>query len=352
MDGDEKRESTVKTFQCFRTISGILALGCALLMAAPVAAHPGSLWGIDLPSVIALRDQARVAVYNQTADHAERDHLQRVQTIVIDPGHGGDNSGATGVAGVAEKHLTLELAYALREELQTAYPDLRVILTRYWDASVEIPHRVHLANLAEADLLISLHYNAATHDRALGFETFFLRPEDITPGEEQIQGLPVASVDSSVTGIERPIEGARLVGQHGDTLILIQQDLLRAHQHALSGRLAETIQDRFRAHLDSIDRGVKQANFSILRGAHMPAVVVEAGFLTHPVEGLEVLTTAHRDRIVRSLVEAITLFDLELAATLQPEPAGPAPALENSDEEAPLDEAQLTGDETPNAPVS
>jgi hypothetical protein len=65
-----------------------------------------------------------------------------------------------------------------------------------------------------------------------------------------------------------------------------------------------------------------------------------------------VLTTAHRDRIVRSLVEAITLFDLELAATLQPEPAGPAPALENSDEEAPLDEAQLTGDETPNAPVS
>ncbi len=317
-----------------RAWTGVLAFAVALLMAVPAVAHPGgSLRGIDLPSVIALRDQARVAAHLVGEDDGEREYLRGVRTVVIDPGHGGDNSGATGVAGVAEKHLTLELAYALREELQQKYPDLRVVMTRYWDMSVEIPERVHLANLAEADLLISLHYNAATHDRAIGYETYFLRPEDMTPGEEDVYGQPLASVDAGATGIERPVEGARLVGQHGDALMLIQQDLLRAHQHALSGRLAEAIQDRFRDHLDSIDRGVKQANFSVLRGAHMPAVVVEAGFLTHPVEGREVLTAEHRGRVVQALVEAVEVFDGEMAALLldgeelpveEPEEAGEA----------------------------
>lgn len=292
-----------------------------LVIAAPAAAHPGSLWGVDLPSVIALRDQARVVGHELSngEDEERAPGLQRLRTIVIDPGHGGDNSGATGVAGIAEKFLTLELAYELRERLQERYPDLRVVLTRYWDTSLDFADRVHLANMASGDLFLSLHYNAAVHDRAVGFETYFLRPEEVTPGQEEVQGQPVASVDGSVTGIDRPIDGLPPFGQYGDSVMLIEQDLLRAHQHMLSGLLAESVQESFRQHLDAPDRGVKQANFAVLRGAHMPAVVVEAGFLTHPEEGMEVTTSEHRTLVATALLDAVADFDTQLASAFDDE---------------------------------
>ncbi len=296
-----------------------------LLMAAPALAHPGSLWGIDLSSVVSLRDQARVMSHaHQADDELTSEELQRVRTVVLDPGHGGDNSGATGVAGIPEKQLTLELAYQLREKLQEKYPHLRVILTRYWDSSVELTDRVHLANLANADLFISLHYNAAPHDRAIGFETYFLEPAQVTPGGETTQGLPIATTDPTVTGVDAPEERLPPIGQSGDTLMLIEQDLLRAHRHDLSGHLAETIQEQFVDRIDSIDRGVKQANFAVLQGAHMPAVVVEAGFLTHPEEGLEVLTEEHRGRVTEALVGAVEHFDVQMAKTLDAEAEKPA----------------------------
>ncbi len=297
---------------------------CALSMGwlSPTAsAHPGSLWGIDVSSVVGLSDQARVIAHqNKDDDRPAADPLSSVQTIVIDPGHGGDNSGATGIAGVPEKELTLDLAYELRDALQQRYPDLRVILTRYWDASVSLQDRVHLANLAQADLFLSLHYNAAPHGRAVGFETYFLEPADVTPGEEQPQGLPVASLDDSIAGLEAPIEGAESIGYEGATLELIRRDLLQALQHDLSGSLAETVQHRFVEHIDSVDRGVKQAPFAVLRGAHMPAVVIEAGFLTHPEEGWEVLTQEHQQDVINAIKHSIIDFDQLLDTVLDAPP--------------------------------
>lgn len=331
-----------------------LRMGCALgvalfciLMANPALAHTGSLWGIDLTSVITLRDQVRVMAHHHDGEKddekegqeeegsdsstAENNALDQVRTVVIDPGHGGDNSGATGLAGVPEKELTLELAYQLREELQEKYPELRVILTRYWDTTVELTDRVHMANLANADLFISLHYNAAPHDRAIGFETYFLQPEQVTPGSEESQGLPLATTDTQITGIEPPQKKpATWVGQRGATLELIRQDLLRAHQHDLSGTFAETIQNHFVKRLDSVDRGVKQANFAVLQGAHMPSVVVEAGFLTHPEEGFEVLTSEHQSLVTSSLIAAVEDFDTELAVYLSGE--SPSEGLEDESE--------------------
>lgn len=286
-----------------------------LVIAAPATANPTGLPGIDLDSVITFRDQARqLAHHHDSEEELDEDvELRQIRTIAIDPGHGGDNSGATGVAGIAEKYLTLELAYQLRERLQQRHPDLRVVMTRYGDETVGLSERVHRANLADADLLLSLHYNAAPHDRAIGFETYFLDADQATPGQEHTQGLPVATIDGSVTGIENTPEGASPIGHHGDTLELIHRDLQRAHLHDLSGTLAEAIQHRFVTHIDSVDRGVKQGNFTVLQGTHMPAVVVEAGFLTHPREGLEVTEAHHRSQVTDALVEAIEAFDEELA---------------------------------------
>lgn len=284
-----------------------------LSISTPLLAHSGSVGGMDVDTLLSFRDEVRQLGHDHRPDDSDdRDELGELQTLVLDPGHGGNNSGATGVAGVPEKHLTLDLAYALRDRLQNKYPDLRIVMTRYGDESVGLSQRAHTANLADADLLLSLHYNAAPHDRAVGFETYFLDAQQASPGDETTRGMPLATADETITGIDEPAEGVPPVGQSGDTLELIRQDLLQAHRHDLSGSLAETVQSSFIDEVDSEDRGVKQGNFTILQGTHMPSVVVEAGFLTHPDEGLEVLGRDHRTDVVDALVDAVERFDAEL----------------------------------------
>lgn len=303
-----------------RLLLAIFMIASLLITAipAPASAFVGSIRGIDLNTVLTLHDHSRKIQYlhteNRASDAAKIQHreLKNVRTIVIDAGHGGNNSGAVGVAEVREKHLTLDLAYELRAMLQARYPHARVILTRYWDASLELNERVHMANLAEADIFLSLHYNAAVHNRAVGYETYFLHADAVTPGKEEIQGQPIATADHNHTGIERHMHDTTPVGLHDDALINIQQDLIRARLHADSGLLAETVQKNMSRKLDSTDRGVKQANFGVLRGANMPAVVVEAAFLTHPVEGKSLVLSEHRRKVAGALVEAIEEFDKTL----------------------------------------
>lgn len=302
-----KMRGIVKGF----TLVMLWTLGLALSSVA--VAHPGSMRGIDIPTVLSLHDHARQIAFETQADKSATKSLQYVGTIVIDPGHGGDNSGATGVAGVREKYLTLALAYELRKQLQAQYPHARIVLTRYWDKTMSLTERVHFANVAAADLFISLHYNAAVHDRALGFETYFLLAEDVTPGQERVQSAPLATASPMETGMASQLEALEPLGVANDTLAMIARDLDRGRIHAESGLLAQTVQQGLAKHLNSIDRGVKQANFGVLRGALMPAIVVEAAFLTHPVEGLEVLSPEHRARTARALVEAVEAFDQTMA---------------------------------------
>lgn len=187
-------------------------------------------------------------------------------------------------------------------------------MTRYGDRELPLEERTHLANQVDADLFLSLHYNAASHRRAVGFETYFLETRQVVPGRPTEPGEPIAAAASSVTGVPRPPDNADF-GIAGDTLPAIRRDLQRARNHRLSGLLAEAVQKRMVANIMSIDRGVKQANFGVLRGAMMPAVVVEGGFMTHPGEGRRILYDSHRERMARALTEAVVRFDDQLADT-------------------------------------
>lgn len=294
-----------------------IVFGAGISMSSVAEAGPPvKLRGIELPTVLSFYDRARKAAVtgagvlelDETDEPPSAGRLETLDTIVLDPGHGAGNIGAVGVAHVAEKYLTLELAYAVRRRLQKRYPDLEVVLTRYWDRSVSLDDRTHMANRIDADLFMSLHYNAAVHQRAVGYETYFLDTRKAIPGRQQVEGAPIASRTPEVTGIRHDVN-QRKYGVQGENLALIRRDLHRAHNHRLSGLLAETVQGSLDSHIDSIDRGVKQANFAVLRGALMPAVVVEAGFLTHPKEGRKVLGDGHRARTVEALVEAVENFD-------------------------------------------
>ena len=106
---------------------------------------------------------------------------------------------------------------------------------------------------------------------------------------------------------------AKEQGVANDAMLKMQRDMERARQHRDSGLLAETIQRELVKETRSRNRGVKQANFGVLRGALMPAVVVEAGFVTHPTEGERVLRDRHQTRVVTALMTAIEEFDAAMA---------------------------------------
>jgi N-acetylmuramoyl-L-alanine amidase len=270
---------------------------CAAMVSADASAGPPLVRPIDIPTLHGLAEGAR-RVEREVSVREPADTPLPFHTIVLDPGHGGHNQGAIGVADVREKYLTLELAYALRDALEERHPEVRVVLTRYWDRDVDLYERTRWANDIDADLFVSLHYNAATHDRAVGYETYFLT--------DTVLDVPkVQQHRRKGTGVQRRAFEA-LDRARRQATVAARAELMQPQQR--SKRLAALVQQELATHLTTPDRGVKQANFAVLRGALMPAIVVESGFLTHPEEGVDVLTDAHRARVVDALVSAIETF--------------------------------------------
>ncbi len=212
-----------------------------------------------------------------------------IRTIVLDPGHGGSDTGAKGPAGALEKELTLQLARTLRSQLQRRLP-VSVVLTRAEDAELPLDTRVAVANQQKADLFISLHLNSSPERNAQGAETYFL---------------------SLVASDERAARAAAAENASGDPLTdlqLILWDLAQSHHMAESQRLAGLIQEELNEALELRNRGVKQAPFRVLMGAAMPAVLVELGFLSNPREEERLLDPLYRSRLADALVDAVSRY--------------------------------------------
>jgi len=176
------------------------------------AVPPAQVRGIDLSAVLAMYDKSRATEVAISGEQRSTHHLRKIKTIVLDPGHGGENQGAFGVAEIHEKYLTLELAYALRDRLQRELPGVRIVMTRYWDQGISLSDRITYANLIGADVFLSLHYNAATHERAVGFETYYLSTEEATPGLQEKKGEPIATAALGVTGIKEDLSNKPRAG--------------------------------------------------------------------------------------------------------------------------------------------
>ena len=223
--------------------------------------------------------------------------LERPFVVVLDPGHGGDNTGCLGFDGkVREKDVNLALALELSAELRRRLPSVRVVLTRDRDRTLPLADRVAIANAEHAELFISLHVNASPGRVQQGFETYVL--------DARASGLEAARVARRENDEALLEPGSS--DEHSEVATMLRQ-LSMTRDRAVAARLAAAIQREQRERFpDRIDRGVKQAPFDVLQGARMPAILFEAGFLDHPREGALLLDADERARIVEGVADAVT----------------------------------------------
>src|SRR5687768_14647089 len=210
------------------------------------------------------------------------------KTVVLDPGHGGSNTGAAGVVeGLYEKRLTMVLTRAVARRLEAA--GVHVVLTRQDDRYLSLRERARAANLADAAIFVSIHANASPTRAQRGYETYILTPEALSVDAAAIRGGD---------GPPRP-------GIDAATANLLD-DLERAAVMLPSARLAERVQSRLaETRGAALSRGIKQASMDVLMGPTMPAVLVEVGFIDHPVEGVELLRHEVREGIAAAIAQAI-----------------------------------------------
>ncbi len=208
--------------------------------------------------------------------------------VVLDPGHGGSNTGAPGaVPGLHEKRFTLALAREVEARLREA--GIAVVLTRDSDRYLTLRERTQQANRRGADLFVSLHANASPDHAQQGFETYLLTP---------------AALDADARAL-RLGDGPGRPGVNPRIAHLLD-DLERGAAAPEAAALATELQRRLRGvRGERHDRGVRQGAMDVLYGATMPAVLVEVGFIDHPVEGAELATPETRALIAAALADGI-----------------------------------------------
>lgn len=233
---------------------------------------------------------------------AETDkEINSVKVIVLDPGHGGKDTGARGRNGTYEKDINLAMALELKRVLKKWY-GYKVILTRDKDVFIPLGDRSKFANKKNADIFVSIHANAAYKKKAKGVETFFLSLEASDDDSRKL-----AAIENKVFDIEKED-----YGKDGDILESILWDMTQAHAHKESFALADEVQKKLTIVNSNENRGVKQANFSVLRGATMPAILVETGFLSNKKEEKLLMSIEYQKKVAHAISMGIRVFDNDL----------------------------------------
>lgn len=207
-----------------------------------------------------------------SSDDSDRRARWLLDTVVIDPGHGGKDPGTQG-HGMDEKDIVLDVAKILGGYLEEKL-GINVVYTRTDDRFIELRERGRIANEAEGKLFISLHANAIEGASARGTETFFL-------GQHKTEAARrVMERENRVVNMESNS------GQYEalDEEKLVRYALMQSANMRQSEYLAALIEEQFEERVNRRSRGVKQAGFQVLWEASMPAVLIEMGFLTNSSE--------------------------------------------------------------------
>ncbi|RKU15621.1 hypothetical protein C6503_13650 [Candidatus Poribacteria bacterium] len=211
------------------------------------------------------------------------------KTIVIDPGHGGKDPGGLGSNNLQEKGIVLSISQKLREILTAK--GYTVLMTRDTNRFIPLKERTAFATRHKADLFLSIHANAAESSSATGIETYYLDVTSTDKASEKIAARENANSGYSIQELE--------------TLLT---ELIRESKSEDSKRLARHVQQALVQTTGAVDRGVKHARFVVLIGTKVPAILIETGFVSNPVEGQKLTTTAYQYKIATAIAEGVDRF--------------------------------------------
>ncbi|MCH5284903.1 MAG: N-acetylmuramoyl-L-alanine amidase [Akkermansiaceae bacterium] len=218
-------------------------------------------------------------------------HSARLTTVVLDPGHGGHDAGAKGVYA-NEKDCNLALALKVRDKLRRA--GFKVVMTRDRDFFLTLGERVAIANRTPDCIFVSIHHNSG-HGGAEGIETFTLAPH----------------------GTSSPFARTRLT-----------EELSGNNQDSENIALATAVHAYAIRRTAAVDRGIQRARFSVLCTINRPAILFEAGFMTHPKEGRSVASPSYQETLAQSICDGILQYRAVArsgSATSSPDRRPPAP---------------------------
>ncbi|HKP86056.1 MAG TPA: N-acetylmuramoyl-L-alanine amidase [Blastocatellia bacterium] len=222
-----------------------------------------------------------------------------IKRIVIDPGHGGHDTGTISPGGLREKDLVLDVARRLRAYIKHNYPDVEVVLTRDSDRFVALEERTAIANSRRADLFISVHANASQSRVASGVETYFLSPDRAPSEDAQTAARENARLAAEKTSEKaQPVFASVTVGNR----VAESRELARYIQSGLVRGIGAA------SPRTATNRGVKHAAFVVLLGAAMPSVLAEVSFLSNPKDEALLQTGQFRERIAASLFAGLNAY--------------------------------------------
>ena len=222
----------------------------------------------------------------------------RISAVIIDPGHGGRDSGAVGSVSeggrttqIYEKDIVLKVSLALRDMIARSFPDKRILMTRDTDVFISLEERAHIANSVivrdnEAVIFISIHANSALNKNARGYEVWH-----ITSGHRRTL---LDSSDHSFSPDITAILNAMLEEEFAKESILLADSILQGFGDTFGGAL--------------VSRGRKANDWFVVRNSRMPAVLVELGFVSNQQDALLMTSEEGLQKFVRSLYNGISDF--------------------------------------------
>jgi N-acetylmuramoyl-L-alanine amidase len=218
----------------------------------------------------------------------------KIGKIVIDPGHGGHDTGTIGPTGLEEKDLVLDVSRRLGKLLQTRL-GAEVIYTRKDDTFIPLETRTAIANQEGADLFVSVHANSSHDSDARGVETYYLNFTS-SPDALEVAARENAVSEKSIHELQDLVKKIALKDKIEES-----QEFASDVQNSLhSGLAAKNAGER--------DRGVKKAPFIVLIGAHMPSILAEISFLSNPGDERRLETADYRQKIAESLCRGIAKY--------------------------------------------
>ncbi len=253
------------------------------------------------PLLALLRERAPAkppVVVQRPHDQVKQADVQRVVTVVIDPGHGGEDPGAVGRGGTYEKTVTLEIGQRLRE-LMAADPQMRVAMTREGDFFVPLRTRVAKARAVHADLFVSIHADAWIRPDARGSSVFALSEHGATSSAaaylakkennaDRVGGINLASKDRQ---LQRVLLDLSTTAQINDSL-------------KLGGAVLRELERINRLHKPRVE----QASFAVLKAPDIPSILIETAFISNPDEEKRLRDDDYQDQMARAILAGIKRY--------------------------------------------